>query len=84
MNSATREYARLPSPRHRFHAYIISRGFPFDSVWVAGEVRFLQRRNGEIQNTNSNHCLGHYTIFIFWWLFKVLRCTLGIRLGHFR
>jgi hypothetical protein len=35
MNSATREYARLPSPRHHFHAYIISRGFSFNFVWVA-------------------------------------------------
>ena len=25
-----------------------------------------------------------YTIFLLLWLRKVLRCTLGIRLGHFR
>jgi hypothetical protein len=37
MNSATRDYARLPSPRHRFHAYIISRGFLL--IWYGWRAR---------------------------------------------
>ena len=75
MNSATREYARLPSPRHRFHAYIISRGF-FDLVWVAGEGIFS---------------LLHYNIILWYnvarailWIMKTESVKLGKNMKRIR
>ena len=76
MNSATRDYARLPSPRHRFHAYIISRGFLFDLVWVAGEGAF--------------HLL-HYSIILWYnvarailWIMKTESVKLGKNMKRIR
>ena len=76
MNSATRDYARLPSPRHRFHAYIISRGFLL--IWYGW------RCEGIFSLLHYNIILWYNVARAILWIMKTESVKLGKNMKRIR